>query len=192
MTMTTPTAPPGRRYRPRLPAGASIGLLVASLLALAAGAASLGGWLWWRWWSPAPAGEIFQRRDLSYSWYATPLDPGQTHVASGTFEYVLVGLGLALLVGIVIAVLGRNRPFITLGTAVAAAALGAWLMWWVGVAMSPPDPQRWADKAHLGKHLKGHLAVAGWTPYLVWPVGCLLGFLGVMLTISGERAKPPV
>ena len=175
----------------------SIGLVVG-VLALAAGVAALGGWLWWKWWSPAPPGQIYQRQDKSFGWYATPLDPGQAHVASATFEYVVVGFGLALLVGVATAALGRNRPLTALAAVLVAGGLGAYLTWQVGTWISPPNPARYADAAHFKKLVDGKpavypgsIGVSGWTPYLAWPVGSLLGYLGIMLSISGERTLDP-
>jgi hypothetical protein len=189
LSAVTPVKP-GRLLRPVA--------LVVGLLVLAGGLAALGGWLWWRWWSPAPTGQIYERQDHTYGWYATPLDPGQAHVASATFEYVVVGFLLALLVGLAAALLGRNRPLTALAVTLVAGALGAYLTWQVGLWFSPPDPSRLADKAHFGqlvdgkpKLYPGSLSVAGWTPFLAWPVGSLLGFLGIMLSISGERSLDP-
>jgi hypothetical protein len=164
--------------------------LVLGLLALTGVIAALGGWLWWTWWAPAPHGQIAQRIGSStFDWFATPFDPGQAHVASSTFEYVVTGFGLALLVGLVAGVVGRDRAYLALGTGVVASALGAFVMRAVGMAFSPPDPQQWADKAHFGHHYLGSLTIGGWTPYLVWPVGLLLGFLVVMLMITGDRER---
>lgn len=183
--------------------------LVLGVLALAAALAALGGWWWWKWWSPAPKGQIFQKVDGTYAWYATPLDPGQAHVAASTFEYVVVGFLLALVVGAVAGVVGRKRSCLTLMTLVLASALGAWLMYRVGVSLGPPAPSQWANRTHLGRSFLGNLSVAhhdlrlwSWlahvahdddhvvavpTPCLVWPVGALLAFNAIMLGIAAEK-----
>ena len=163
-------------------------VLVVGLLLLSAGAGALGGWGWWSWWSPAPRGVIGQRTDTGeIGWFAEPFDPGQAHVASSTFEFVVVGFVLALVVGIVGGVLGRNRALLTLATAVVGSAVGTVVMWAVGMAFSPPDPQKWATQENIGHHYDGSLTIGGWPPYLAWPVGMLLGFLVVMLTLTTEE-----
>ncbi|GAB4007556.1 hypothetical protein [Nocardioides ultimimeridianus] len=201
-----------RRWHPAFPV---VGLLVAVLL-LSAAAGAIGGWWWWRWWSPAPDGVIGQRTDTGeIAWFAEPFDPGQAHVASSTFEYVALGFGLALLVGVVAGLLGRNRSLLTLVPVVGGSALAAYVMWAVGMAFSPADPQQWAVAANIGHHYPGSLHVGlgqidlqlyDWlggayvhlghlpTPYLVWPVGMLLGFLVVMLMLTTEErtAAPEV
>ncbi|MCL2542062.1 MAG: hypothetical protein FWE71_06310 [Nocardioidaceae bacterium] len=163
-------------------------LLAVGGLVLAAALAAGGGWWWWGWWGPAPKGEIFRLSDgKTYTWFALPLDPGQAHVASATFQYAVAGFVLALVLGVVVGVLGRNRAYLGLTLTVLAACLGAYVMWQVGTALSPVDPSRYADAAHFGKTYPGAISVQGWTPYLAWPVGSLLGFLCVMLGLSGER-----
>jgi hypothetical protein len=184
--------------------------LVLGVLVLTAAVAAAGGWGWWKWWSPAPHGTIAKRIDTgAYGWYATPYDPGQAHVASSTFEYVVVGFVLAFLVGLIVGLVGRNRALLALGSVVLASALGAYVMRQVGIDFSPPDPSQFADAGHFGKNYPGSLTIGighldfhlwRWlgsghihfrlpTPYLVWPVGALLGFLVVMLTITTEEKK---
>jgi len=163
--------------------------LVVGLLVLAGAVAALGGWLWWHWWAPAPHGAIYQDSSGRFGFFATPLDPGQAHVAASTLEYVAVGFGLALVLGAVMALLGRDRALVTLVVALLAGCLGAYVMREVGLALSPPDPSHLADKAHLGQKALASLSVDGWTPYLAWPAGTLLGFLAVMLLISGDRRR---
>ncbi|WP_460789062.1 hypothetical protein [Nocardioides maradonensis] len=181
--------------------------LVVGLLLLSAGAGALGGWGWWSWWSPAPRGVIGQRTDTGQiGWFAEPFDPGQAHVASSTFEYVVIGFVIALVVGIIGGVLGRNRALLTLAVAVVGSIVGAVVMWAVGMAFSPPNPEKWAVKENVGHHYVGSLTIGSprvdlhlyqWlggehihflvpVPCLVWPVGMLLGFLVVMLAITSE------
>lgn len=165
-------------------------LLVVGLLLLASAAGALGGWWWWKWWSPAPEGVIGQRADTgAIGWFAQPFDPGQAHVASSTFEYVVAGFVLAVVVGLVAGLVGRNRSLLTLATLVLGSAAGAAVMWAVGMAFSPPDPSRWAIAANIGHTYPGSLSIGGWTPYLVWPVGMLFGFLVVMLTLNTEDKR---
>lgn len=173
----------------------AIGALL--LLVASAGAAALGGWWWWSWWGPAIKGNIFEPRQHHYQWFPQPTDPGEAHLTRATYEYVVIAFVLALLIGALVALVGRNRPLVALVLAVACGALGAWVMWQVGTSLSPLDPSRWADKAHActsASHcpsFPGQMSVTGWTPYLTWPLGALLGFLVVMLTLSGQRRLTP-
>lgn len=156
------------------------------LLAVALGAA--GGWLWWTWWGPAPKGQIYDTT-AGPTWYPNPFDPGITRDFSGTAEYVVIGFGLALLVGVVGGLLARNEALLGLGAALVGSIAGAALMTAIGLWQSPSDPQDQAAKVKIDTVLPGNLEVTGWTPYLAWPVGCLLGYLVVMLALNQASAR---
>lgn len=158
-------------------------LRAVSVLVLGLALGALGGWLWWTWWGPAPRGRVFGT-DAGPTWYPDPFDPGITRDFSGTATYVVVGFGLAALLGVVTGWVTRHRALtglVAIGVASVAAAV---VMTVVGVAQSPPDPQDKVDDVEVGTVLPGHLEVGGWTPYLAWPVGGLLGYLVVMLSLS--------
>jgi hypothetical protein len=188
--------------------------VIAVPLALAGALGALGGWLWWRWWAPAPQGKVYETPDGPI-WFPTPFDPGIAQDFSGTATYVVLGLVLGLVLGVVAAVVARNRAVVGLVAVGLASILAAVVMLLVGVSQSPPDPQQSADQVDIGTELPGHLHVTSpeiglwdWvadlagdddrrlelpTTYLIWPVGGLLGYLAVMLSLNArsEQAEPP-
>lgn len=189
-------------------------IAVPVVLGVALGAA--GGWLWWAWWGPAPDGKVYDTA-AGPTWYPDPFDPGITRDFSGTADYVVIAIGLALLLGLVGGWLARDRAVPGLVAVGVATIIAAALMTFVGTAQSPADPQAKADDVAIGTELEGNLALAQaevdlpdgladlfndddgvvhvTTPWLAWPVGGLLGYLVVMLALnstaaSGERPRP--
>ncbi|MFC5728454.1 MULTISPECIES: hypothetical protein [Nocardioides] len=184
--------------------------VIAVPLALAGALGALGGWLWWTWWAPAPEGQVYDTPDGPV-WFPTPFDPGIARDFGGTATYAVLGLVLGLLLGVVGAVVARNRAVAGLATIGLASILAAVVMVLVGTSQSPPDPQERADHVDIGTELPGHLHVTSpeiglwkWaadllgdddrrlelpTPYLVWPVGALFGYLVVMLSLNA-RSEP--
>ncbi len=176
--------------------GTSVKAWISPILAipvvLGAALGPLGGWLWWTWWGPAPDGKIYDTR-VGAKWYPDPFDPGVARDFGGTATFVVVGVGLALLLGVVTAVLCRRTAVAGLVAVVVGASIGAALMVLVGTSFSPPDPATLVASHKVGDALPGHLHVAGWSPYLIWPVGALLGYFVVMVSIlSPSQARAAV
>ncbi len=166
--------------------------MVPVVLGAVLGAA--GGWLWWAWWGPAPDGKVYDTA-AGPTWYPDPFDPGITRDFSGTADYVVIAFGLALLLGVVAGWFARDRAVTGLVAAAVASVVAGVLMTFIGLAQSPSDPQDKAAEVKIGTELPGHLEVSGWTPYLAWPVGSLLGYMVVMLALnstaaSAERPRP--
>ena len=170
----SPTAdPPTRGW---LGAGAlGLGIVV---LGGALGAA--GGWFWYRWWGPPGEGEVYET-SRGPLWLDTA-DQARTHAFDAIAQFVVIGVTLGLVLGLVAAIVGRRRPLGALAAVCAASAVGALLAARVGFQLSPPDPQTLADEVEIGAKLSDGLVLDGWTPYLCWPVGALVGFLAVMLS----------
>lgn len=167
-------------------------MVVPVVLGVALGAA--GGWLWWAWWGPAPDGKVYDT-SAGPTWYPDPFDPGITRDFSGTADFVVIAFGLALLLGVVGGWLARDRALAGLAAVTLASVVAGALMTVVGLVQSPSDPQDRVDDVKIGTELPGHLEVSGWTPYLTWPVGSLLGYLVVMLALnsrtpSDEQQRP--
>lgn len=156
-------------------------LVVAPVLGALLGAA--GGWLWWTWWGPAPQGKIYDTA-AGKAWYPDPFDPGITREFGGTATYVVVAFGLALLLGLVGGWLARNQAVAGIIAVLVGAGLGVLVMTVVGEQLSPPDPATLLASHQVDDVLPGHLAVAGWTPYLAWPVGAMLAYLVLMLSLN--------
>lgn len=162
-------------------------IAVPLVLGLALGA--LGGWLWWTWWGPAPDGKVYDT-PAGPTWYPNPFDPGVARDFSGTATYVVIGFALALLLGLVSGWLARDRAVAGLLAIGLASVAAAAVMSVVGLAQSPSDPQERVDDVEIGAELPGHLEVSGLTPYLAWPVGALLGYLVVMVSVTSEYRRP--
>lgn len=167
-------------------------ILAPVVLGIVLGAA--GGWLWWTWWGPAPDGRIYDTT-AGPTWYPDPFDPGITRDFTGTADFVVIAFGLALLLGVVGGWFARDRALAGLAAVAVASVVAGALMTVIGLVQSPADPQDKADHVKIGTELPGHLEVSGWTPYLAWPVGSLLGYLVVMLALnsrtpSGEWQRP--
>ena len=191
---------------------------LVGVAAVVVGAAigSLGGWLWWSWWGPAPTGKVYDT-PAGPHWYPDPFDPGITRDFAGTGQFVVIAFGLALLIGVAGGLILRDHAVFGLGIAVACSVSATAWMVLVGRSQSPGDPQDKVSRADIGDTLPGHLDVASikvkapqWvadlvnadqvsfhihTPYFVWPVGAMLGYLVVMLALnsrtpSGEWQRP--
>ena len=165
--------------------GAALGVPLALGLVLGA----VGGWLWWTWWGPPPVGKIYDTT-AGPTWYPMPLDPGIARDFDGTAMYVVVGAGCGLLLGVVGGWFARHRPLEGLAAVLLASVAAAALMTVIGVGQSPADPQDRADEVEIGTKLPGHLHVAGWSPYLVWPATTLLGYTVLMLSLTSAEGRP--
>lgn len=167
----------------------------AGVLLLAAALGVLGAWAWWSWWSPGFDGRVFESTDGPV-WLPEPFDPGFADSFTGTAQFALLSLGLGLVLGLVAALLFRNRPVVGIPVLLAGAALAAALMLVLGTAPSPVDPQSLASAETVGETYPAHLEVTGWTTYLVWPVGGLFSYTAFMLLSAGalnlrERERQP-
>lgn len=66
-------------------------------------------------------------------------------------------------------------PFIIVATLIASV-----LAWRLGVLLGPPDPSS-VNGVSVGGHIPARLAIDGVSPFLVWPILGLTGFIGAML-----------
>jgi len=83
----------------------------------------------------------------------------------------------------------RSRDYLLLTVLlVPGAAVAATVMALVGHALGPGDPQAALAAARAGQHLADQLPVAAWATYLVWPMGALVGALGVLWSSSRTAA----
>lgn len=178
-----PTTPTRRRWA--VPAGQA-----GVILALFAGAGWLCGWLWWKFWSPAPTGVVF-----GGSWYPDPAAAGLSAEFAGTGTYVVVAVVGGLILGLVAGLLLDRDEIVTLVAVAAGSLLAGWLMHRVGVGLSPPDPAPLAKTLADETRLPGHLVlggddvkVAGVTlgrpPLLAFPFGAMAGLVLALFGIS--------
>lgn len=153
---------------------------MAALLALAGIAGWAGGQLWWRWWAPGPEGTVHDTGSERI-WLPEPLESGFAEIFPATAQYVVIGLGFGLVLGILAGVAFRGRELVGLAGGMAAAVIGAVAMYAVGMALSPPDPQTLVDDVRVGAALPAALGLGGWPALLAWPIGVTAGFLAVMV-----------
>jgi hypothetical protein len=148
----------------------------------------VGGWLWWLWWGPSRTGTVYQTDD-GPKWYDLT-DTGLTRSFDATADYAVIGLVLCAVLGILAAWLGRRWAYAALGGLLLGCVLGAAVAYAVGVGFSPPDPQTFATADNVDKEFPSAIEVVGWTPYLCWPLGGLLGFLaGTLVVNSVEHSR---
>lgn len=75
----------------------------------------------------------------------------------------------------------RSRDYLlTTLLLVPGAALAATVMALLGHALGPGNPQAALAAAQVGQHIPDQLEVRAWATYLVWPMGALVGALGVL------------
>lgn len=176
----------GSRPPEPVPPVRTLVLRAAAVLAAYAAAGAVAGWLWFQLWTP-PEGRVTAGR-----WYTT--ETGLREAAAGGGWYAVVAVGCGLLLGAAVAVACRRGELVTLVLVVAGSALAAWLMWFVGRQLGPPDPAVLARSRPDGARLQGVLSVGGVSPFLAFPIGSLAGLAVVFLLPRRERndtERPP-
>ncbi len=166
------------------------------ILALFVVTGLIGGWVWWKLWSPAPEGAVFEKQ-----WYPRATE-GLIAEFAGTGWYVVVAIAAGLLLGLASGLwLDRDEIF-TLVAVVVGSAIAAWLMLKVGLHFSPPDPQPIAETAKNGTELPGVLELSGAvnlpgralddevrSPMLAFPIGALAGLAIALFGISKPHRR---
>lgn len=162
---------------------------LALAIAVLAVAGVLAGVVWEWVWTP-PHGAV-----LDHTW--KPLDESSLRGQfTGTGWYVVVGSIAGLVGGALVALFLDRQPLVTLLGVLVGSALGAWLMYVVGVALGPDDPVEAARTAKDGTHLLGSLDVSGASPWIALPAGALVALTLVFLGLSAvhrstEHPPPP-
>jgi hypothetical protein len=177
--VTAPAGPDGSTSS----TGETSGILrrVLWVLALFVVGGAAGGVLWERLWD-APTGLAYQGR-----WYLEPAGPDFSF--EGIALYVLIafplGLALAVLVG-----LWRGHETVTVVAVLVSAVIAAAVMYAVGTALGPPDPQALAAGRPDYTPLPGDLGLTApddgrvrWhsTALVVLPAGAMAGLVGSYL-----------
>ena len=75
-------------------------------------------------------------------------------------------------------------PLVIVGTLAASV-----LAWRLGVLLGPPDPSS-VKGVSVGGHIPARLAVEGVSPFLVWPISGLTGFIGALLLNRVDESAP--
>lgn len=152
-------------------------LVVVVLLVVGA----VGG-LVWQWLWNAPRGVVVDHR-----WVQDEV--GLRGDFAGTGTYVAVAAAAGLLAGLVVAVASRRHEVVTLAALVVGSLLAGWVMYRVGVALAPTDPDTLARTARAGTRLPGTLRVSGASPFAALPSGALVGLIVVFVGLAGRRER---
>lgn len=144
-----------------------IAVQAVAVLLLFAAVGAAAGWLWFRVWTP-PTGIVFEQQ-----WYTD--EAGLRATFSGTALYVVIAAAAGLVLGALCGLLLDRSELVTLAAVVAGSALAGYVMMLVGVQLSPPDPDVLARTAADDTRLAGELSLGGWSPYLAFPFGALVG-----------------
>lgn len=161
---------------PRVPL-ARLGLVVAVFVLAGAGA----GWVWEQLWEP-PRGLTYEGR-----WFLEPAGPDVAFQGVALFVLVAFPLGLVLAA---VAGLWREHELATAVTVLAASCLATVVMYAVGTALGPADPQALAAGKPDYTDLPGELALTAPDPDQVpWhspalvalPAGAMAGLVGTYL-----------
>lgn len=181
--LTQPTPWPSDEQEPGSSGSSWLPVMVQALIVIAvfAVAGALCGVLWEHLWT-APRGVV-----VDHQWFTD--EEGLRGEFSGTGLYVLVAAAAGLLVGLVTSFLFDRAELVTLLAVAAGSVLAAWLMLVVGQHLGPPDPGRLAETAKEGTKLRGHLMVAGKSPYTAFPAGALVGLTMVFFGAT-KRNRP--
>ncbi len=164
----------------------------AVTVALLAVVGAVGGVVWQQVWTP-PSGLAYQG-----SWILDPAGPD--YAFSGTGWYVLVALLAGSLSAGVIAWAWPRRELTTLVAIAVGSVLAGWLMFHVGHALGPADPQLLAADQPDFTQIPGSLLVAGSdaTPRLfgfessvftAFPMGALVASVFVFLVSPARRQR---
>lgn len=151
------------------------------IVALFAGVGAACGWLWVTVWK-TPSGVVFDG-----TWYADEAALRAEFPSTGWFIVISVVAGL-LLGGLCALVLARAE-LVTLGAVLVGAVLATYLMWSVGLALSPEDPQVLAATTADGGMLPAQIGVSGRSPFLLLTAAALLSLAVTFAVLPPRRHR---
>jgi hypothetical protein len=164
---------------------------VVSVLALFAAGGAAGGVLWERLWQ-APTGLAYQG-----TWYLEPAGPDFSFEAIALFVVIAFPLGLVLAV---LSGIWRGHETATLVSVLLGAVGAAFVMYAVGHALGPSDPQALAAGQPDYTPLPGDLGLTApdrgrvpWhsTALVALPAGAMTGLVGTYLLGSRGFVRRP-
>jgi hypothetical protein len=163
------------------PTGGRLLRRLLSVLALFVAGGAVGGVLWERLWD-APTGLAYEGQ-----WYLEPAGPDLSFEGIALFVLIAFPLGLVLAV---VAGLWRGHETATLVAVLVSAGIAAVVMYAVGSALGPPDPQALAAGRPDYTRLPGDLGLTApdqgrvrWhsTALVTLPAGAMAGLVGSYL-----------
>jgi hypothetical protein len=164
-----------------------IGAIVVGFLA--AGAA--GGVLWERLWEP-PVGVTYEDQ-----WFLEPAGPDLSF--SGIVLFVLIAFAIGLVLAVLSGLWG-DHELVTVCTVLVAAGLAGVVMYAVGTALGPADPQLLAAGSPDFTPLPSDLGLTApdrgrtqWhsTAFVALPAGAMTGLVGMYLFGSPGFVRRP-
>lgn len=169
--------------------GAAVQAVV--FMAVFALSGALAGFVWERVWD-APVGVAFQDQ-----WFLEPAGPDYSF--SGTGWYVIVALVAGALTTIVLAWWWPRHEVMSLAAIVVGSMLAGWVMFTMGHALGPPDPQLLAAGKEDLTAIPSDLTLAGvdGRPRLfrldssamaAFPIGAMLASIYVFLVDRRHRS----
>jgi len=167
---------------------------VQAVLFIGAFAASgaLAGVVWERLWD-APDGIVFEA-----TWYLEPAGPD--YAFSGTGWYVVVALVAGALTTLVLGWLWPRHELASLAAMAVGSMLAGWVMFAVGHALGPQDPQLLAagqadfdtlptDLLLVGADDQPQLFGFDSSAFAAYPVGAMLAAVFLFLAVTGRRSR---
>jgi hypothetical protein len=152
-------------------------VVVSMVLLVVAGALAGVVWVWL--WTP-PSGVVVDQQ-----WVQD--ESGLRGDFSATGSYVAVAAVTGLLVAVLLGVLFDKAELVNLAVVLVGSVLAGWVMYHVGLALSPADPRSLADSVEDGTRLPGRPVVSGISPFQAFPGGAMLGLVIVYLGLPRRR-----
>lgn len=118
------------------------------------------------------------------------LGDGPRQAFDATGWYLVIGVVVGLISGLVVGTLSRSNELVTLCLVVVGAVGAALVMRWVGHALGPPDPTPIAARSEDYTSLPVDLALPGSIPTLALPIGALAGLLTALVLSPTRRGRP--
>ena len=80
-----------------------------------------------------------------------------------------------------------KAELVNLAVVLVGSVLAGWVMYRVGLVLSPADPRSLADSVEDGTRLPGRPTVSGISPFQAFPGGAMLGLVIVYLGLPRRR-----
>lgn len=181
----------GTRAREGFSVGQVLEPLVVLTLFAAAGAGA--GWLWERWWAPIGGVVVDGTWNPGYRQVGDGFVfdfPSLQGIFDGTAQYVVIGVGAGLVLGVLCSRLGRRSEIVMLLAVMGGCALASLISYRLGTHLGPADPAGLQAAAPDGTALPSSLSIQGASPFVAWPLGALIG-LSLTYLLTAAKGEPP-
>lgn len=150
------------------------------------------GWVWERWWTPTIGvviegtwvpGYRMQGEQFVFDF------PSLEGFFDATAQYVVLGVGAGLLLGVLCALLGRRSEIVMLGAVLGGSVLAGYIAYRLGVHLGPVDPTLLETRVDDATVLPAALDLEGASPFVAWPLGALVGLCVTYLLTSASATS---